>query len=74
MGQLDAPPDPADEGVLGAPVELKGFALLELQWNESAHGNNGHNLMVINPVKNSLCVPYLTPTRRLDCPELLTSV
>ena len=38
ISQLDAPPDPADKGVLRAPVKLEGFALPELERNESALG------------------------------------
>lgn len=38
MRQLDAPPQATDECVLGAPVQLKGFARFEFQRDEGALG------------------------------------
>ena len=49
--QLDAPPDPADKGVLRAPVKLERFALPELERNESSFGCGQSFLSLPQPGK-----------------------
>ena len=51
MCQLDAPPDPANEGVLGALIKLEGFALPELERNESSLGRGQSFLDLPQPGK-----------------------
>jgi len=48
---MTPPPDPANKGVLGAPIKLEGFALPELERNESALGRGQSFLDLPQPGK-----------------------
>lgn len=56
--QLDAAPDPANKGLVGAPIKLQGYALPKLKQNERSFGSTQSFLDFPQPDK---CGDSATP-------------